>query len=221
MDFPSGIFPTGLLIIANILFVLLLLYALVTAPVTRLRDNNFSHLVFASTVAILILWNIRAGIYPAIHFHLLGVTTFTLMVGWRFAIIGVTLALIGTTAYGHGGWETLGLNGLIMGVLPALFTHWLLEVAQRRLPHNFFIYIYINGFLAGGLAICVSGFTTAALLWSLDIHSFDWLGYQYLAFFPLMFFSEAVLNGMITTMLVALRPQWILSFDDRLYIDGK
>lgn len=221
MDLPAGLFPNGLLIFADLLFGLLLLYALLTAPVTRLRDNQFSHLVFASTVAILVLWNIKAGIYPAIHFHLLGVTTFTLMVGWRFALIGTMLALAGSTYYGNGSWETFALNALLMGALPALFTHWLLDVAQRRLPHNFFIYIYINAFLAGGLAITASGFTTAALLWALDVHSLEWLGYQYLAFFPLIFFSEAVLNGMVTTMLVALRPHWIKSFDDKLYIDGK
>jgi len=221
MDFPEGLFPGGLLLFADVLFALLFVYALLTAPLGRLQDNSFSHLLFASTVAVLILWNIRAGVYPAIHFHLLGVTTLTLMVGWRFALIGVFLAVIGTTLYGHGSWETLALNCLLMGALPALFTSRILEFAQRRLPHNFFIYIYINAFLAGGLSITASGLITAALLWATGLHSFGWLGYQYLAFFPLIFFSEAVLNGMITTMLVALRPQWILSFDDRLYIDGK
>jgi uncharacterized membrane protein len=36
-----------------------------------------------------------------------------------------------------------------------------------------------------------------------------------------MFFPEGMLNGWIMTVLVAFRPDWVSSFDDRLYIHGK
>ena len=43
----------------------------------------------------------------------------------------------------------------------------------------------------------------------------------FMPFFPLMFFPEGMLNGWIMTVLVAFRPHWVSSFDDRLYIHGK
>jgi uncharacterized membrane protein len=38
---------------------------------------------------------------------------------------------------------------------------------------------------------------------------------------PLIFFAEAIINGMIMTTMVALRPGWVASFDDNLYIKNK
>jgi len=33
--------------------------------------------------------------------------------------------------------------------------------------------------------------------------------------------SEGFINGAIMTLLTILRPEWVRSFDDRDYIDGK
>ncbi|WJW76640.1 energy-coupling factor ABC transporter permease [Thiohalobacter sp. IOR34] len=221
MDFPAGLLPTWLLLSSDLLFVALLLLALLRAPWQRLTENAFSNLLFASCVGLLLLWNLRAGVQPGVNFHLLGVTSLTLMVGWAAAFLGVALVTLGTTLNGHGALETYALNSLIMGGLPVLVTWQLLGLARRRLPYNFFVYVYVNAFLAAGLGIVTVGFATAAVLWLAGVHSFAWLGQQYLAYFPLMFFSEAVMNGMLMTMMVALRPAWVCSFDDELYLDGK
>ena len=58
-------------------------------------------------------------------------------------------------------------------------------------------------------------------MWLVDPRSSQWLAYQYLPFLPLVFFSEAIVNGMIMTAMVALRPGWVASFDDNLYINNK
>jgi uncharacterized membrane protein len=34
-------------------------------------------------------------------------------------------------------------------------------------------------------------------------------------------FGEAFLNGMTMTLLVAYRPTWVSTFQDRWYLDGK
>jgi len=115
----------------------------------------------------------------------------------------------------------LGLNVLVVGCVPILVTQSLLRLAQRRLPHNFFVYVYINGFLAAGLSTLAVGLLGALLMLMVDGGSSEWLSYQYYPFFPLIFFSEAFVNGMIMTALVALRPGWVSSFDDNLYINNK
>lgn len=221
MDFPAQLLPDWLLWLSALIYIPVLALALYLLPRRRLRDNGFTHVYFAACVAMLLLWSIKAGIHPALNFHLLGVTVLTLMVGWAYAFIGVSLVALGTTLNGNAGFETFALNVLLMGLLPIMFTQLLLDLARRRLPHNFFIYVYINAFLAGGLSIVLAALSGTLLLWGVGLHEFGWLGHQYLAYFPLIFFSEALMSGMLMTMLVALRPAWVCSFDDRLYIDGK
>ena len=102
-----------------------------------------------------------------------------------------------------------------------LVTTSLLHFSQRRLPHNFFVYIYINGFLAAGLSILLSSLAGAGVMLASDISSAGWLRYQYYPYLPLVFFAEAFLNGMLMTALVALRPAWVCSFDDERYLHNK
>jgi uncharacterized membrane protein len=93
--------------------------------------------------------------------------------------------------------------------------------ARRSLPHNFFVYVYVNGFLAAGLSILGVGLLGALIMVGVDTASSEWLVYQYLPYLPLIFFAEATINGMIMTAMVALRPGWVASFDDNLYIKNK
>ena len=221
MDFPASLFPAGILWPANALLMVVLAAALLRLPLGRLRSNEFMHVYFAACVVLLLLWNSRAGVLPALNFHLLGVTAITLMFGWAYAVFAVLLVCVGTLINQGGGWQGLGLNVLVVGCLPILVTQALLRFAQRRLPHNFFVYIYINGFLAAGLSSLAVGLVGALLMLMLDAGSSEWLSYQYYPFFPLIFFSEAFVNGMIMTALVALRPGWVSSFDDNLYLHNK
>ncbi len=220
MDFPAQFLPAWWFLLSNLAYCVLLVLAVRAAPLERLRDNGFSHLFFAAVVGVLVVWSIRAGVGNTLHFHLLAVTVLSLMFGWGLAFLAVSLVLLGVTLNGAASMEAFGLNALLMGGVPILITQVLLRFARRRLPHNFFVFIYVNGFLAAGLSLVAVGVLGAGLLW-LGGHSPAWLVRQYLMYMLLLFFSEAFLNGMITTMLAALRPKWICSFDDETYIDGK
>jgi uncharacterized membrane protein len=221
MDFPAELIPAGLLWPANALFVMVLLIALRRAPLARLLENHFSHLFFAACVMLLLLWNTRAGVLPALNFHLLGMTVVTLMFGWPLAMLAVLLVLVGSTLYNGDSFVSLGINALVMGGIPVLVTSVLLRFAQQRLPHNFFVYIYVNGFLAAGISILLSSLAGAGVMLASDASHAVWLNYQYYPYFPMVFFAEALLNGMLMTALVALRPAWVCSFDDERYIHNK
>ena len=78
MDFPAELIPGGLLWPANALFLVVLFVAVQRAPLSRLLENSFSHLYFAACVVLLLLWNTRAGVLPALNFHLLGMTVISL-----------------------------------------------------------------------------------------------------------------------------------------------
>ncbi len=221
MDLPSDLLPASVLWLSLILFAWLLWRAVRAAPWGKLRDNEAMHVFLGTCVILLLLWNLRAGVAPGLNFHILAVTSMTLMFGWAFALFGVCLILVGSTLMGPGGWETFALNALLMGAIPILLTRVFLVTAQRWLPHNFFIYIFINAFLAAGLGALLTTSAAVLILTLSDVYSFKALTYEYLPYFPLMFFSEAVLNGMLMTVLVAVCPAWVASFDDDLYLKGK
>ena len=221
MDFPVHLFSPATLWAANIGLLLVVLQALRHAPLRRLSNNEFIHVFSAACVAMLLLWNTRVGVLPALNFHLLGLTAVTLMFGWPFAIFAVIIVTGASIVVQDGQWTGLGLNALVMGGIPVLVTQSLLRLIQWRLPHNFFIYVYLNGFLAAGLSILAASSCGALLmLWADTAHG-EWLSYQFWPFLPLIFFSEAIVNGMIMTMMVALRPRWVASFDDESYINNK
>lgn len=221
MDFPVSLFPRLWLIVTDVVWVLMLAFALWRAPLCKLKNNQFSHLFFAACVVLFLLWNSRVGVLPALNFHLLGVTIVTLMFGWRLALLAVAVVVVGIAFYSEDGFISTGLNALVMGVLPVVLTQGLLVLCQRYLPHNFFVYVYINGFLAAGLSILLAYFVGALVLLSSDATSIGWLNYQYFPYFPLIFFSEAFLTGLVVTALVVLKPDWVCSFDDNMYLKNK
>ena len=65
----------------------------------------------------------------------------------------------------------------------------------------------------------VNGFLTAALL--VASYTFAELDQTLLPFSPLMFLPEAILNGWLLAVLVAFKPQWVYSFSDEQYLQGK
>ncbi len=214
-------FPKALFWVANAVLCFVLLAAFRRAPLKRLWNNEFTHVFLGGCVVLLLLWNTRAGVLPALNFHLLGVTAVTLMFGWAYAVFAVVLVTAGSIIAEESQWGVLGLNALVTGCVPVLVTSLLLRFAQQRLPHNFFVYVYVNGFLAAGLSIVAASLLGALIMVAVDAASGQWLGYQYLPYLPLIFFAEAIVNGIIMTALVALRPGWVASFDDNLYIKNK
>ncbi|MGD2113317.1 MAG: energy-coupling factor ABC transporter permease, partial [Gammaproteobacteria bacterium] len=180
-----------------------------------------SHVYFGAIACIVVLWILRAGIGAGYNFHLLGATTLCLMFEWQFALLAVSLALIITTWQHQAGWEAFALNALIMGALPILVTRLLLYFSQRWLVHHFFIYIFLNAFLAGALGMLLCSLAAAAVLKLAVSDGAPLGGPGYLAVVPLLMFGEAFLSGMMMTLLVAYRPRWVATFHDHWYLDGK
>jgi uncharacterized membrane protein len=143
------------------------------------------------------------------------------MFDWQFALLAVSLVLTITTWQGPAGWEAFAVNGLVMGAVPILFTRTLLYLSQHWLAHNFFIYIFLNAFLAGALSMLLGGLSAAAVLGL--THPPGPAGHpgDYLQMIPLLMFGEAFVNGMAMTLLVAYKPRWVATFHDRWYLQGK
>lgn len=222
MNLSYGLFPGPVYWAADGLFGLAILAAVRGAPWGRLkRSSEELHVFLGGCVALLLIWHLRAGIHPGQSFHLLGGTLFALMFGWELALIGVSLVLVGTTLNGLGDWYSLPLNALLTGVLPVACGYGVYRLAVRFLPHHFFVYVIVNGFLCAALSMVLTVGASSLLMLCCGTHPEVGPMHDYLLLVPMMSFAEGFFTGMLITALVLFRPEWIATFDDRRYIAGK
>jgi uncharacterized membrane protein len=149
------------------------------------------------------------------------VTFLCLMFEWQFALIAISIVLAITTWQGPAGWPAFGINALIMGVVPLLFTRVFLYACQRRLPHNFFIYVFVNAFLAGALSMLLAGLASAFIQHQAGVHPVDSISNNFLLILPMLMFGEGFLNGAVISLAVAYKPRWVATFHDHWYLQGK
>lgn len=222
MNYPADMLPPGWLWIAAAIYVLVLFTAVRT---TRWRDYlerpDRAHVLLGSSVALILLWQITTTRLPGLEYHYLGATLMTLMFGWQRALVIISLVLLGLIYNGSSDWQTYPLNVLVMGLTPILISYGVYRLAEHKLPHHVFIYIFVNGFFGAALAMAGAASLAAALLLIAGAYSPAQLAYDYFPYLPLMMFPEAFITGMFTSILVAMRPEWINTFDDEKYIRGK
>jgi len=197
----------------------LLARAVATAPWRSwLGDSERQHVWLGSVVLALALWAMKAGLTPGLSFHFLLATALTLMHGWQLALVGLAIVLAVLALMQPDHWPAWGLYLLAEGAVPVLFITWLHGLVQRRLPHNYFVYFFVTVFAGSIVAFNLAGAARIGLL-SLAgaLPAADVAG-EWLAFLPMMSFGEPFLNGMVIAVAVVYFPQWVSSFDDRLYL---
>lgn len=221
MNFPDQFLPAIVSWPASALALLALGYAAYRAPWRSLGKDALLHVWLGMCVGLMLLWSIKAGIKPGLNFHLLGATLLTLMFGPWLALAGLALVLVGVTLAGHAGWESFGANLLLMAALPVLASHAVYTLADRRLPNHLFVYIFVDGFACAGVAILLTGATATLLLALSGVYAGSYLTSNFLPYYILMGWSEALLTGMAITLMTAFRPAWLSTFDDIRYLGHK
>jgi uncharacterized membrane protein len=202
-------------------YVLALGLAAWLAPWRHLREGLRLHLLAGAAVGLMILWSLRTAVLPGLEFHLLGMTTATLMLGWSLAVLAGSVALVGLAIAGLSGWSGLPVNALLDVLVPATVTQSLLVLARSALPKHFFVYVFVNAFVAGGIAVLAADYVAVWVLVGADALQLEDLRQGFLPFLPLMLFPEAFLNGFLMSVMVGLRPEWVHSFRDEEYLHGK
>ncbi|OIQ83360.1 cobalt transport protein CbiM [mine drainage metagenome] len=218
MNFPDQLLPAALLWTCNALALPLLVLAVRTAPWGRLIGQETFNAWLGMCVGLLLLWSIKAGIRPGLSFHLLGGTLLTLMFGARLAMAGLAVVLLGVTLAGAAGWASLGVNWLLGGVLPVTLSYLLYAVVDRKLPNHLFVYIFVNAFIGAGLVVLITGAAVTLLLELSGAYPGAYLARNYLPYYILMGWSEALLTGMAVTLMVVFRPAWLSTFSDLRYL---
>jgi uncharacterized membrane protein len=221
MNLHYQLFPAWLHVVATALLLLLLVKAVRNGPWRRFQNRELLNVFLGSCVFLLVIWNLKAGIKPGLTFHLVGATLFTLLYGWEIAFIAICLVLTGSTLYGFIEWQAYAVNTLVVGAVPILFSYAVYRLAVWYMPHHFFVYVLINAFFCGGLAMALTVVTASLLLVTFGPYSFGTVKYSYLVYLPFMVFGEGFMTGMLVAVMTLMKPHWLITFDERRYITGK
>lgn len=222
MNLPAQLFNSDWLWLANGVFGYFLYRALRQAPWRKLLDNSaMVNALVGLTFGIFMMWQFNAGIRPGFNFHILGSTLLVLMFGWQIATTLLTLVMLTTWLRIDMGLITLGLNGLLMIVVPVLFTEWLLRFSKRRLPKNLFLFVLLNGFACAGFGILLIVLATTLVLLGLSHYTWAQIQYNYLIPAPILMFTEAFATGMLTTAFTVSQPNAMMNFSEEEYLTGK
>jgi uncharacterized membrane protein len=222
MNFPDGLLGIGWVSFGLFVYAISMVWALRTAPWYKVKaDRGAQHVLLGAALLIVLLWNFSASIGDGFSFHFLFMTVATLMFGPQFALMAMSLGLLGVTLNGEAGWMSFGINAMLMGWLPIMVTWWMYKLAYRYLDKNFFVYTFLNGFLAAGIGSVMALMLAAGIMLASGAYVLEDLQYNFLPFIPMIAAPEAFLNGFVIAGLVLMKPEWVSTFHDHLYLNGK
>lgn len=220
MNLTDTLLPVDLLGFAYFLWLLIGLQALRCVDWAHLRSTlQRQHVFLGASTLLFLLWIFEVGVRPALGFHFLGITVYTLMFGWALAVLGVSLIMFGVTLL-SGDWAALALNALLIGILPVAVSYAVYTLVFRHLPHHLFVYVFLCAFFNAMLAAAVSVLALSSLLVFSEVYTCARLSQEYLPYLPLYLFPEGLLNGMITMAIIGLRPDWLTTYDDAIYLQN-
>jgi len=221
VNLPDTLLGEGWYWVAWAVWVPLFVRSVWQAPWLRLKDSEQLNVWLGMIVLLTLIWSMKAGVKPGLSLHLLGATVFTLSFGPHLAFVGLSLVLLGISINGGFGIFAYAINALLMAGVGILISQMMYRFVVRYLPRNFFIYVFINGFFTAALSVIGVGVVATLLLVTASAYEWEYLSSEYLPYFLLLGFSEAWLSGMLITLFVIYRPNWVSTFDDASYLANK
>ncbi|MBU2713858.1 energy-coupling factor ABC transporter permease, partial [Zooshikella harenae] len=138
-------------------------------------------------------------------------------VGWPLALIGAAVIQFLLITVGITDVASTGINSLLMAGIPVLITQLILQWVEARKPRNVFVFIFIVSFIPALLStFVVLVLALLLMIWAGNQLPFG-VGWELLAFAPLVMLPEAFINGMIISGLVVYYPQWVITFNEKRY----
>lgn len=177
------------------------------------------HLLFGGIVFCVLLWLISVRMVEGLWLHFMGVTTLTLILGWRFSIIAGSVAIVVYTLLIGESIIAVAPAWLLTLAIPATVSRWLVHALHRLKSHNLFIYMLGAGFGGGILSVLVTAVAAVLLLWLIGQNGWAEQAITNWPLLTLVMFPEGFINGMIVTALTVFYPELVKTFDDNFYLD--
>lgn len=180
-----------------------------------LPADSSQHGWLAAVVTVALLWALQARSPTGLDFGLLGSALFALVFGRARAVLGLMAALLLFTALDAGSWINIGINGLLLAVIPAWLASALQGQIERRLPRNVFVFIIGNGMF---VTLLVAACTRVLVLSVAGAGATAPMPGDHLAYSLLLAWGEALLSGMLFSALVVFTPRAVLTYRQDLYL---
>jgi uncharacterized membrane protein len=175
--------------------------------------------LFACSLVMALLWQIKAGILPHLNIHILGVTAITLVMGWRLASLSAFLTTCLLWYFTPLTANEFASFLVLTALLPIFLSYGLFVLCYNFLPRHFFVYIFVCAFICAGFVSTAKIILGTGYFWWFDTYTWQTLYDNYLFYSVLIWFPEAMLNGMAITLLITYRPEWVKTFYDQEYLD--
>lgn len=218
MNLPAALFPWPWQLFALLVALICGVWIVRRAPWKRLGATTQFNLLAGTSVGMMLLWSMKAGVYPGLELHMLGAMLATLTLGPQLAMLAMGVALGGTVINGDIGLVDWPINFAFMVVVPVLIADRLRWLVVHRLPANFFVFVFVGGFFGAALTLLAQGAVVSSALVLAGAYPASLITDEYLPYFLLLGFSEGWINGGIVTLMVIYRPEWVMAFDDRRYL---
>ncbi|EAR63027.1 energy-coupling factor ABC transporter permease [Neptuniibacter caesariensis] len=222
MGFSEGLVNSYWLFGSAVVYIFVLFAAFKSAPWRVILQNRIlQHMLFGATALLMALWSMRAGISPGLEIHFLGMTVMTLVFGWDLAVISASIVLVGMAIISKESWDGLFVNGVCSVLLPIAATYLVLKFTERKLLKNFFVFLFVCGFIGAGISTAVSGMATSMVLVIDGVYDLNKIYHEYIRYLPLIMFPEGLMNGIFLTGMLVFHPDWVRTFDAKGYIDDQ
>lgn len=179
------------------------------------------HLIAGGAVACLLLWLMNMHGSDGLVLHFLGVTTLTLVIGWSFTMFAGGAALAAFYGLQELPWSGFGLSFVMTVMLPASLSRWLAYRLQKTGIRHPFVYFLGAGFAGGALVVLALALVAYVIFWLSNGQSYLETMREFAPMVVMIMFSEGFINGMCISALAVFYPDWVKTFDDRFYLDGK
>ena len=221
MSFAQSVLAPWALVMTWLLSLGVIVWCLCLRPWRPLlEDTALQHRWMAATLAVMLMWQLRAQAVDWLTLHLVFTVLMTLAFKMPLALISNVMINVAMVAIGRNDWSLMGANVLVTGIVPATVTGFVWRIVDRRLPDNLMVFLFACGFFGTALATLGGGLSTVALI---IVAGTDpeavYLAQEYARFLPLLMPSEAFITGMLLSILLVYHPSWVATFNDHRYID--
>ncbi|WP_323814828.1 hypothetical protein [Cellvibrio sp. NN19] len=212
----------------------ILLLAIRHAPWQQvLASQPRQHVLFATILALALLWLLQVSIRDTLAIHPLLMTVTTMVFGWSLATVIGALALVALEFYQipmHAlrvDWDvavaqfnlmTLPVDFCLSVAVPVGWAWCVLWLVDRWKFKNPFTYFWGVGFF-GAMVSCIWLGLAALLLFAITGSEVQLTTtIEHFIVFVLMTFPEGFVNGLIATVMTVLYPDMVKTYRDDWYL---
>jgi len=200
----------------NIIFISAALFLLWRADIpnfinTVRVNNTVLHLFLASTLIITLLAFVKTGSTVTMPLHFLGLTSLTLILGQRFALIACAISAMLLLITQKLAFEQLGI--LLLGgmMLPVMAIDYLRQLLSSK-THKTWQFITFVVSLSAIVSLVVKTSVLAVYYHVINGVALPDIINGYVSLSLLFWVPEIMLNGTIILTLIQHKPHWVSSY---------